>query len=89
MLRLCWKRGLTIFLYFDELNATRDDGAALSEEDTVFLQKHKAAIIEEITILSSGTRISGEDFYGSELMADAAERAKRRNDDQGSSDSKQ
>ncbi len=76
MLKLCWQRGLTVFLYFGELNATRDDGAPLAQADRIFIRMNKTEIIEEIK--KPGIRIDAEKFYGPALMADAANRRKQK-----------
>ena len=69
--RLAWKEGLEIFLYADKLNARRRD-VPLTDGDKSFLKKHKAELIQEITKIRQAPRISGEEFYGDGLMADAA-----------------
>ena len=73
LLKMGWREGLEVFLYDGKLNARRSDGP-LTDGDKRFLKLHKGDLVTEIRSLTSGTRISGEDFYGAGLMADAAEK---------------
>ena len=73
LLKMGWAEGLEVFLYDGKLNARRT-AYPLTDGDKRFLKLHKGGLITEIRSLTSGTRISGEDFYGSGLMADAAEK---------------
>ena len=74
MLHECWRRGIEIFLYFGELTAHRVVGSLLTDGDRKFIRVNKPYIIEEIRSISAAPRISGENFYGPGLMADAAYR---------------
>ena len=69
-LKLAWKEGLEVFLYDEKLNARRKDGP-LTDGDKSFLKKYKAELIQGVTAYQNTPRISGEDFYGPGLMADA------------------
>jgi len=78
LMKIARSEGLEVFLYVGKLNARRND-RKLTDTDKLFLKKNKVELISEIRDLSSGTRISGEDFFGPGLMQDAIDRM-RRND---------
>ncbi len=62
ILKKCWQRGIEPFLFFGEFNAHRIDGAPLMESDRIFIRMNKREIIEEIKNLTSGDRISFDNF---------------------------
>ena len=63
ILKKCWRRGIEPFLFFGELNAHRIDRASLTDTNRAFIRTNKQIIIEEIRNLSTGKRISGEEFF--------------------------
>ena len=63
-LKKCWQRGIEPFLFFDEFNAHRIDGAPLTDSDRIFIRMNKNEIMEEIRGISAGIRIEGEQFFG-------------------------
>ena len=79
ILERSWEKGLEPFLCYGALNVHRIDRKPMTEADLTFIKINKEQLIAKITSDHCRYRISGEDFYGPGLMADAAERAKRRN----------
>ncbi len=77
LLKMAWSEGLEVFLYGGKLNARRKD-ELLTDGDKKFLVQNEQELITEIKNLTSGKRISGEEFYGKALMEDAAARHKKR-----------
>ena len=61
-LKECYRRGLEVFLFFGELNAGRDDGKPLTEDDRVFLKKNKPEIVLELGSLLDGVKVSYDSF---------------------------
>ena len=61
-LKECYQRGLSVFLFFDELNASRDDGEPLTENDRGFLRENRDFLIFEIKDQTYGPRVSFDLF---------------------------
>ena len=57
-----WRRGIEPFLFFDELNVTRDDGAPLTDDDRTFVSQNREELIFEIKDLTYGPRVSFDGF---------------------------
>ena len=71
--------GVILTAHDNRIGSIMRDGSPTLERLRKLIKRHKAEMLEELKT-HRVVRISGEDFYGSALMADAAERAKRRND---------
>ncbi len=74
--RILQAEGVILTVSANRVGSVMHDGSATALKLRGLIRRHKADLLEELKT-HRVVRISGEDFYGPALMADAARRAKR------------